>query len=94
MVYGYKGLLLLLGIFLAYETKSVSTEKINDHRAVGMAIYNVAVSTKNEPITPKTLPRFCPLPSDSFQRLMEFPSISSDGPSYLNSTEADVLWPP
>ncbi|KAB0402867.1 hypothetical protein E2I00_019814, partial [Balaenoptera physalus] len=37
------GLLLLLGIFLAYETKSVSTEKINDHRAVGMAIYNVAV---------------------------------------------------
>ncbi|XP_074917547.1 gamma-aminobutyric acid type B receptor subunit 1-like, partial [Chelonoidis abingdonii] len=42
--YGFKGLLLLLGIFLAYETKSVSTEKINDHRAVGMAIYNVAVS--------------------------------------------------
>ncbi|KAK4805467.1 hypothetical protein QYF61_000602 [Mycteria americana] len=41
--YGFKGLLLLLGIFLAYETKSVSTEKINDHRAVGMAIYNVAV---------------------------------------------------
>ncbi|KAK1895009.1 Gamma-aminobutyric acid type B receptor subunit 1 [Dissostichus eleginoides] len=32
VVYGYKGLLLLLGIFLAYETKSVSTEKINDHR--------------------------------------------------------------
>ncbi|KAI2652685.1 Gamma-aminobutyric acid type B receptor subunit 1 [Labeo rohita] len=44
VVYGYKGLLLLLGIFLAYETKSVSTEKINDHRAVGMAIYNVSVS--------------------------------------------------
>ncbi|XP_064408032.1 gamma-aminobutyric acid type B receptor subunit 1 [Latimeria chalumnae] len=43
IVYGYKGLMLLLGIFLAYETKSVSTEKINDHRAVGMAIYNVAV---------------------------------------------------
>uniref|UniRef100_A0A672N4U9 Gamma-aminobutyric acid type B receptor subunit 1-like n=1 Tax=Sinocyclocheilus grahami TaxID=75366 RepID=A0A672N4U9_SINGR len=43
VVYGYKGLLLLLGIFLAYETKSVSTEKINDHRAVGMAIYNVSV---------------------------------------------------
>uniref|UniRef100_A0A8C7Y9X7 Gamma-aminobutyric acid (GABA) B receptor, 1b n=1 Tax=Oryzias sinensis TaxID=183150 RepID=A0A8C7Y9X7_9TELE len=43
VVYGHKGLLLLLGIFLAYETKSISTEKINDHRAVGMAIYNVAV---------------------------------------------------
>lgn len=47
IVYGSKGLLLLLGIFLAYETKSVSTEKINDHRAVGMAIYNVAVSFRN-----------------------------------------------
>ncbi|XP_032831660.2 gamma-aminobutyric acid type B receptor subunit 1 isoform X2 [Petromyzon marinus] len=43
IVYTYKGLLLLLGIFLAYETKSVSTEKINDHRSVGMAIYNVSV---------------------------------------------------
>lgn len=53
MVYGYKGLLLLLGIFLAYETKSVSTEKINDHRAVGMAIYNVAVSPKKETVMPE-----------------------------------------
>ncbi|XP_053823914.1 gamma-aminobutyric acid type B receptor subunit 1 [Vidua chalybeata] len=44
--YGFKGLLLLLGIFLAYETKSISTEKINDHRAVGMAIYNVAVNSR------------------------------------------------
>lgn len=51
VVYGYKGLLLLLGIFLAYETKSVSTEKINDHRAVGMAIYNVAVSPHRHSIT-------------------------------------------
>lgn len=50
--YGYKGLLLLLGIFLAYETKSVSTEKINDHRAVGMAIYNVAVSPGHPALTP------------------------------------------
>lgn len=50
VVYGYKGLLLLLGIFLAYETKSISTEKINDHRAVGMAIYNVAVSLTKRPL--------------------------------------------
>ena len=72
MVYGYKGLLLLLGIFLAYETKSISTEKINDHRAVGMAIYNVAVRKQKEKkklaclpptlaLTPLPLPvcRFC-----------------------------------
>lgn len=55
VVYGYKGLLLLLGIFLAYETKSVSTEKINDHRAVGMAIYNVAVSPEKEPVVPELM---------------------------------------
>lgn len=55
--YGYKGLLLLLGIFLAYETKSVSTEKINDHRAVGMAIYNVAVSPGHPALTPACLGR-------------------------------------
>uniref|UniRef100_A0A8C4ND84 Gamma-aminobutyric acid (GABA) B receptor, 1b n=1 Tax=Eptatretus burgeri TaxID=7764 RepID=A0A8C4ND84_EPTBU len=43
ILFAYKGLLLLLGIFLAYETKGVASDKINDHRAVGMAIYNVAV---------------------------------------------------
>uniref|UniRef100_A0A8C9YHB0 Gamma-aminobutyric acid type B receptor subunit 1 n=1 Tax=Sander lucioperca TaxID=283035 RepID=A0A8C9YHB0_SANLU len=58
VVYGYKGLLLLLGIFLAYETKSISTEKINDHRAVGMAIYNVAVSSLCLPLAWKLVHDF------------------------------------
>jgi len=42
-MYGYKGLQLILGLFLAYETRSVKIRQINDSRLVGMAIYNVVV---------------------------------------------------
>ncbi|GAB6027475.1 Gamma-aminobutyric acid type B receptor subunit 1 [Chamberlinius hualienensis] len=42
-MYGYKGLLLIFGIFLAYETRSVTIKQINDSRLVGMSIYNVVV---------------------------------------------------
>ena len=42
-MYGYKGLQLVLGLFLAYETRSVKIRQINDSRLVGMAIYNVVV---------------------------------------------------
>lgn len=37
----YKGLAAAAG-YLSDARMSVSTEKINDHRAVGMAIYNVS----------------------------------------------------
>ncbi len=43
IMYGYKGLQLVLGLFLAYETRSVKIRQINDSRLVGMAIYNVVV---------------------------------------------------
>jgi len=43
IVYAYKGLQLILGLFLAYETRSVKVKQINDSRLVGMSIYNVAV---------------------------------------------------
>merc|ERR1719323_2235781 len=43
LTYGYKGLLLILGLFLAYETRSVKVKQINDSRLVGMSIYNVAI---------------------------------------------------
>jgi gamma-aminobutyric acid type B receptor len=33
----------VLGLFLAYETRSVKIRQINDSRLVGMAIYNVVV---------------------------------------------------
>ncbi|CAL1292362.1 unnamed protein product [Larinioides sclopetarius] len=43
ILYGYKGLLLIFGIFLAYETRSVKIKHLNDSRLVGMSIYNVVV---------------------------------------------------
>ncbi|EEB17707.1 class C metabotropic glutamate-like G-protein coupled receptor GPRgbb1, putative [Pediculus humanus corporis] len=43
IIYGYKGLVLLFGLFLAYETRSIKVKQINDSRYVGMSIYNVVV---------------------------------------------------
>lgn len=43
VMYGYKGLVLLFGLFLAYETRSIKVKQINDSRYVGMSIYNVVV---------------------------------------------------
>ncbi|XP_064458756.1 gamma-aminobutyric acid type B receptor subunit 1-like isoform X2 [Ornithodoros turicata] len=43
VMYSYKGLLLIFGIFLAYETRSVKIKQLNDSRLVGMSIYNVVV---------------------------------------------------
>ena len=44
VLFGYKGILLIFGIFLAYETRSVKLKQVNDSRFVGMSIYNVVVS--------------------------------------------------
>lgn len=43
MIYGFKGLILVFGLFLAYETRSIKVKQINDSRYVGMSIYNVVV---------------------------------------------------
>ena len=43
IIYAYKGLQLILGLFLAYETRSYKFKQINDSRLVGMSIYNVVV---------------------------------------------------
>ncbi|KAF6204850.1 hypothetical protein GE061_019013 [Apolygus lucorum] len=43
LIYGYKGLVLVFGLFLAYETRSIKVKQINDSRYVGMSIYNVVV---------------------------------------------------
>jgi len=43
VIFGYKGLLLIFGLFLAYETRSMKARCINDSRYVGMSIYNVVV---------------------------------------------------
>ncbi|KAF6023760.1 GABA-B-R1 [Bugula neritina] len=43
VIYSYKGLLLLAGLFLAYETRNVKIRFINDLKFVAMAIYNILV---------------------------------------------------
>ncbi|XP_025088276.1 gamma-aminobutyric acid type B receptor subunit 2-like [Pomacea canaliculata] len=39
----YKGLLLLFGIFLAWETRGIKVQALNDSRYIGLCVYNVAV---------------------------------------------------
>ncbi|XP_034182289.1 gamma-aminobutyric acid type B receptor subunit 1 isoform X4 [Osmia lignaria lignaria] len=43
LMYSYKGVILVFGLFLAYETRSIKVKQINDSRYVGMSIYNVVV---------------------------------------------------
>ncbi|CAI9738858.1 gamma-aminobutyric acid type B receptor subunit 1-like [Octopus vulgaris] len=43
IMFSYKGVLLIFGLFLAYETRSVKLKQVNDSRFVGMSIYNVVV---------------------------------------------------
>ncbi|XP_015601809.1 gamma-aminobutyric acid type B receptor subunit 1 isoform X2 [Cephus cinctus] len=43
LIYGYKSVILVFGLFLAYETRSIKVKQINDSRYVGMSIYNVVV---------------------------------------------------
>ncbi len=43
MIFAYKGLLLLFGLFLAYESRNLKLRQINDSRFVSLAIYNVAI---------------------------------------------------
>lgn len=52
IVFGYKGILLLFGLLLAYETRSVKCKYVNDSRFVGMSIYNVVIlSIITAPVT-------------------------------------------
>lgn len=43
LIFSYKGLLLVFGLFLAYETRGVKLRQLNDSKLVGMCIYNVAI---------------------------------------------------
>ena len=43
VLFGYKGIILMLGVFLAYETRSVKLRRLIDSRFVGMSIYNIVV---------------------------------------------------
>ena len=43
VVYVYKGLLLVFGMFLAWETRHVTVPELNDSKYIGACIYNVVV---------------------------------------------------
>ncbi|XP_071791804.1 gamma-aminobutyric acid type B receptor subunit 1-like [Asterias amurensis] len=42
-LYGYKGLLLIFGTFLAWETRQVSIPGLNDSKLIGISVYNVVI---------------------------------------------------
>ncbi|RDD39883.1 Gamma-aminobutyric acid type B receptor subunit 2 [Trichoplax sp. H2] len=43
ILYTYKGLLLIAGIYLAWETRKVSIPALNDSRYIGASVYNVVI---------------------------------------------------
>lgn len=43
LIYVYKGILMIFGAFLAWETRHVSIPALNDSRHVGLSVYNVAI---------------------------------------------------
>ena len=43
MVFGYKGVLLLFGMLLVYETRSIKFSQINDSRLVSTSMCNIVV---------------------------------------------------
>ncbi|XP_038063944.1 gamma-aminobutyric acid type B receptor subunit 1-like [Patiria miniata] len=43
ILYAINGLLLIFGLFLAYETRNMTVRDLNDSRYVGMSVYNVSV---------------------------------------------------
>jgi gamma-aminobutyric acid type B receptor len=42
-LYGYKAILLLFGVFLAWETRNVEIPALNDSKFIGMSVYNVVI---------------------------------------------------
>lgn len=43
VMYGFKGLLLVFGVFLAWETRGVTIPALNDSKYIGMSVYNVVI---------------------------------------------------
>ncbi|KAH9637810.1 hypothetical protein HF086_017588 [Spodoptera exigua] len=43
VIYAYKGLLLVFGAFLAWETRHVSIPALNDSQHIGLSVYNVLI---------------------------------------------------
>ena len=39
----YKGILLIIGLFLAFETRKVKIRQLNDSKLIGMSVYGIVV---------------------------------------------------
>ncbi|XP_052282516.1 gamma-aminobutyric acid type B receptor subunit 2-like isoform X2 [Dreissena polymorpha] len=44
-LYTYKGLLLIFGVYMAWETRHVNIPALNDSRYIGMNVYNVVITS-------------------------------------------------
>ena len=43
LIYSHKGLLLAFGMFLAWQTRHVTVDALNDSRYIGLSVYNVVI---------------------------------------------------
>ncbi|XP_077867209.1 gamma-aminobutyric acid type B receptor subunit 2-like [Saccoglossus kowalevskii] len=43
ILFGYKGIIIVFGVFLAWETRKVNYPQLNDSRHIGFAVYNVTI---------------------------------------------------
>lgn len=43
ILYVYKGLMLVFGVYMAWETRNVKIPALNDARYIGMNVYNVVI---------------------------------------------------
>ncbi|EFA01604.1 gamma-aminobutyric acid type B receptor subunit 2 [Tribolium castaneum] len=43
-VYGYKGLILIMGVFMAWETRHVKVQALNDSQYIGICVYSAVFS--------------------------------------------------
>jgi len=43
--YAFKGLLLIFGVYMAWETRNVKIPALNDSQYIGMNVYNVVTMT-------------------------------------------------
>ena len=43
ILFAYKGILLVIGMFLAFETRKVKIRQLNDSKLIGMSVYGIVV---------------------------------------------------
>lgn len=44
-LYAYKGLLLIVGLYMAWETRHVNISALNDSKYIGISVYSVVITS-------------------------------------------------